>query len=69
MVQINSSPNLAGSEEINSSPTAFIPFIFFAYLVILINIFYGYTGISIAKKDYVDTASTPPLSQPVQESI
>ncbi|GGD26208.1 Na+/H+ antiporter NhaC [Pontibacillus salipaludis] len=35
----------------NVSPYSFIPFIFFAYLVIGINLFYGYTGISITKAD------------------
>ncbi|MFZ3591549.1 Na+/H+ antiporter NhaC [Bacillus sp. DJP31] len=37
------------------SPYDFIPYIFFAFIVPLVNIFYGYTGISIAKKNYPET--------------
>ncbi|KGX93004.1 sodium:proton antiporter [Pontibacillus halophilus JSM 076056 = DSM 19796] len=33
------------------SPYAFIPFIFFAYFVLLINVIYGYTGFTITKEE------------------
>lgn len=34
------------------SPYTFIPFIFFAFLVPIINVIYGFSGFTIAKKDY-----------------
>ncbi|WP_144463544.1 Na+/H+ antiporter NhaC [Siminovitchia fortis] len=44
--------SLFASQVLGVSPTAFIPFIFFAFLVPAINIVYGYLDISIARKDY-----------------
>ncbi|KGX88184.1 Na+/H+ antiporter NhaC [Pontibacillus litoralis] len=37
------------SEVLQVSPYNFIPFIFFAYLVIAFNVFYGFTGFTITK--------------------
>ncbi|RST72687.1 Na+/H+ antiporter NhaC [Siminovitchia acidinfaciens] len=44
--------SLFASQVLGVSPMAFIPFIFFAFLVPAINIVYGYMDISIARKDY-----------------
>ncbi|MFD1705380.1 Na+/H+ antiporter NhaC [Siminovitchia sediminis] len=44
--------SLFASQVLGVSPMAFIPFIFFAFLVPAINVIYGYLNISIAKKDY-----------------
>ncbi|RWR11970.1 Na+/H+ antiporter NhaC [Siminovitchia fortis] len=44
--------SLFASQVLGVSPTAFIPFSFFAFLVPAINIVYGYLDISIARKDY-----------------
>lgn len=40
------------------SPYDFIPYVFFAFIVPLVNIFYGFTGSSIAKKNYPETINT-----------
>lgn len=57
-------PSIFAHQVLGVSPTAFIPFIFFAFLVPVINIIYGYTGISIAKKDYsVPNADTNALGK------
>lgn len=48
-------PAIFAQGVLGVSPYAFIPFIFFAFLVPLINVIYGYTGISIAKKNYPET--------------
>ncbi|MFK2825679.1 Na+/H+ antiporter NhaC [Bacillus sp. B190/17] len=45
-------PAIFAADVLGVSPFAFIPYIFFAYLVLIINVLYGYTGISMAKKDY-----------------
>jgi NhaC family Na+:H+ antiporter len=37
------------------SPYSFIPFIFFAFIVPIINVIYGFTGYTIVKKDYPET--------------
>jgi Na+:H+ antiporter, NhaC family len=48
-------PAVFASSMLGVEALAFIPFLFFSYLVILINVLYGYMGISIAKKDYPET--------------
>lgn len=44
-------PAVFVSNLLNVSPYSFIPFIFFSYLVILINMIYGFTGWTIEKKE------------------
>ncbi|KGX90347.1 Na+/H+ antiporter NhaC [Pontibacillus marinus] len=46
-------PAVFVSNLMNVSPYSFIPFIFFSYLVILINMIYGFTGWTIEKKQGV----------------
>lgn len=48
-------PAIFVSNLMNISPYSFIPFIFFSYLVILINMIYGFTGWTIKKKQQVST--------------
>jgi NhaC family Na+:H+ antiporter len=48
------------------NPSAFIPFAFFAMLVPIINAIYGYTGWTIAKKDY--SVSIDPTNPPNQST-
>jgi Na+:H+ antiporter, NhaC family len=63
-------PAVFAGNMLGVSPTDFIPFIFFAYLVIIINIIYGYTGISISKKNYGVSPVTPELNvKPIERSI
>ncbi len=45
-------PSIFATQVLGVSAMAFIPFIFFAFLVPVINIIYGYLDISIARKDY-----------------
>lgn len=45
-------PAIFAAGILNVSPLEFIPFIFFAFLVPLINIIFGFTGWTITKKDY-----------------
>ncbi|WP_257350956.1 Na+/H+ antiporter NhaC [Pseudalkalibacillus decolorationis] len=45
-------PAVFAAGMLNVSPHQFIPYIFFAFLVPLINAIYGYTGFTIAKKTY-----------------
>ncbi|MFS0644406.1 Na+/H+ antiporter NhaC [Siminovitchia sp. 179-K 8D1 HS] len=45
-------PSIFATQVLGVKATAFIPFIFFAFLVPVINIIYGYLDISIARKDY-----------------
>lgn len=42
-------PSIFAANILQVDPVKFIPFIFFAYLIILVNIIYGYTGFSMAK--------------------
>jgi NhaC family Na+:H+ antiporter len=44
-------PAIFAANTLGVQPMEFIPYIFFAYFVILANAIYGYTGISIAKLD------------------
>ncbi|MDZ7671792.1 MAG: Na+/H+ antiporter NhaC [Halanaerobiales bacterium] len=44
-------PAIFAAGMLGAQPAEFIPYLFFPMLVILINIFYGLTGISIAKVD------------------
>lgn len=44
-------PAVFASGLMDISPYSFIPFIFFAYFVLLINVIYGYTGFTITKKE------------------
>ncbi|MBT2667276.1 Na+/H+ antiporter NhaC [Bacillus sp. ISL-4] len=48
---------LFAAKVLGVSPTEFIPFIFFSFLIPLINLIYGYTGISIVKKAYPETGT------------
>lgn len=52
-------PAIFAADTLGVSPFDFIPYIFFAYLVLIINLLYGYTGISMAKKDYGMASSKP----------
>ncbi|TCZ75472.1 Na+/H+ antiporter NhaC [Paenibacillus albiflavus] len=45
-------PAVFAANMLGVSPEQFIPYIFFAFLVPLINIFYGITGWTIVKKEY-----------------
>lgn len=45
-------PAIFASQVLGVEASAFIPYIFFAFLVPAVNIFYGYANITIAKKDY-----------------
>ncbi|MFM1650489.1 Na+/H+ antiporter NhaC [Brevibacillus sp. B_LB10_24] len=49
-------PAVFAANMLGVSPMEFIPYIFFAFLVPLFNVIYGYTGFSIAKKTYPETA-------------
>ncbi|MGI6225518.1 MAG: Na+/H+ antiporter NhaC [Peptococcales bacterium] len=51
-------PAIFAQNILGVEATQFIPYIFFAYLVILANAIYGYTGISIAKISDSDTQET-----------
>jgi Na+:H+ antiporter, NhaC family len=42
-------PSLYAFTVLQVEPVKFIPYVFFGYLIILVNIIYGYTGFSIAK--------------------
>ena len=44
-------PAIFAANTLGVQPLEFIPYIFFAYLVIIANAIYGYTGVSIAKLD------------------
>lgn len=48
-------PAVFAASVFNVSPYQFVPFIFFGFLVPVINIIYGFTGFSIAKKNYPET--------------
>lgn len=48
-------PAVFAASVFGVSPYQFVPFIFFGFLVPLINIIYGFTGFSIAKKEYPET--------------
>ncbi len=48
-------PVLFVSSVLGVNPYSFIPYLFFAFLVPFINILYGFTGFTIAKKDYPET--------------
>jgi NhaC family Na+:H+ antiporter len=53
-------PAFFAAKILGVSPTEFIPFIFFAFLVPLINVIYGFTGFTIAKKNYPETIQSSP---------
>ncbi|MFC0523577.1 Na+/H+ antiporter NhaC [Pontibacillus salicampi] len=52
------------SDMLSISPYSFIPFIFFAYLVIAINLIYGFTGFTITKLNHT---STPNEEEPIRQ--
>ncbi|MBS8265670.1 Na+/H+ antiporter NhaC [Mesobacillus boroniphilus] len=63
-------PAVFAGNILGVSPAAFIPFVFFAYLVIIINIIYGYTGISISKKNYdLSSVTAEPNVKPIEQSV
>jgi NhaC family Na+:H+ antiporter len=52
------------------NPYEFIPFLFFAMIVPIVNIIYGYTGFTMAKKDYPDTGiAVQPISSSTSASM
>ncbi|MFY0544603.1 Na+/H+ antiporter NhaC [Brevibacillus sp. H7] len=53
-------PAFFAAKILGVSPTEFIPFVFFAFLVPLINVIYGFTGFTIAKKNYPETIQSSP---------
>lgn len=57
-------PAIFAQGVLGVSPYAFIPFIFFAFLVPIINVIYGYTGITIARKNYPETIENYPSISP-----
>ncbi|GAA0440282.1 Na+/H+ antiporter NhaC [Lentibacillus halophilus] len=54
-------PAVFAASVLGVSAYQFVPFIFFAFLVPIINVIYGFTGISIAKKDYSGTIKVKPV--------
>jgi NhaC family Na+:H+ antiporter len=51
-------PALFAAGVLSVSPLEFIPFLFFAMIVPVINVIYGYIDFSIAKKEYPETIKT-----------
>ncbi|KAA0964827.1 Na+/H+ antiporter NhaC [Sporosarcina sp. ANT_H38] len=49
-------PVIFAADILGVSPGEFIPFVFFAFLVPIINIIFGFTGWTITKKDYKDAS-------------
>lgn len=67
-------PILFVSSVLGVDPIKLIPYLFFAFLVPIINIVYGFTGFTIAKKDYPETIkpreeSTTPTYIAIEKAI